>query len=143
MNATELREGELSELEEFKNREYPALDKAHYGDKLPNFIRTEHTFVVRYESEIAGYLKMGTNTGVGKIWSILVGEAFRRKRVGTTLIEAAEAKAKTLGVHKMRIEVGADWEVKPFYERMGYTVRATLPNDIGHLDCVLMDKVLE
>ncbi len=143
MDIFELKEEEKAELEAFQDKEYPEIDKVHFNNKLPDFNRREFTFIVRYQSRIAGYLRMGVDMGVGKIWSVLVGEEFRKKRVATTLFEHAEEKAKQLGVHKMRIETGSHWEVKPFFERMGYTVRAILPDDIGHIECVLMDKFLK
>ena len=143
MDVFELKENEKEELIAFQEKEYPAVDKAHFGDNLPNFNNKEFTFIVRYQSQMAGYLKMTVDMGVGRVWSILVGEEFRRKRVATTLFEFAEEKAKKLGVHKMKIETGEHWEVKPFFERLGYEVRCKLPNDIGHVDCVLMEKFLE
>jgi ribosomal protein S18 acetylase RimI-like enzyme len=143
MEVLELKEEESEELVAFQNREYPEIDKVHFGDNLPDFNRKEFVFIVRFQNQIAGYLKMSIDMGVGRIWSILVGGEFRRKRVATTLCEYAEDKAKKIGVHKMKTETGSTWEVKPFFERMGYTVRAILPNDIGHIECVLMDKFLK
>ena len=55
---------------------------------------------------------------------------------------ATEEKTEEAGAHKISLEIDLHWSAKGFYEKLGYTVRAVLPNDVVHQDFVLMDKML-
>lgn len=142
MNIIELDKNTASALEIFKNNEYPALDREHYGDNPPNFVPKEVTLIIKEDEEIIGFITIVIKAGITYIDSLLVGAKYRHKGVGQQLVRSAEDKAKELGSHKIWLETGIDWPAKSFYEKLGYTVRTVLPNDIGHKDCVLMDKML-
>jgi ribosomal protein S18 acetylase RimI-like enzyme len=142
MNITELDSTENVELRAFKDAEYPAVDKAHYGENTPNWESYEFTLVAKEENEIAGYIGITIKLGIAYIDSLLVGEKFRGKGIGGKLVIKAEEKAKSFGAHKIWLETGNTWGTKEFYEKLGYIVRAILPNDVGHQECISMDKML-
>lgn len=143
IHIVEHNEGEAMALDAFKQKEYPAADSEHYKGHAPSFSRSEHTLILKDGEIIAGFITIVFNTGVVYVDSLLVAADYRRKRVGWNLVEAAEKKARSLGAHKIWLETGADWPARTFYETCGYTVRAVLPNDIGHKEYVLLDKMLE
>ncbi len=131
-----------SALKAFKLIEWPEADKEHYGDNLPDFTKHAGTLIADEAGEIQGYISYSAVAGVGKIESIIVGKKFRGRGVAKRLLETVEQKMKTVGVHKVMLETGANWQAKKVYEKQGYQVRVVLPDDCGHQDFVLMDKML-
>lgn len=55
-----------------------------------------------------------------------VAEELRGQGVGQELLEKAEQYALENGFEQALLE-STSWQAKPFYEKMGYTVMATLP----------------
>jgi ribosomal protein S18 acetylase RimI-like enzyme len=142
MEIIELNQSQLSELESFKSLVWPLADKEHYGENQPKFYKKEFTLVAKQDNEIVGYVSVVADTGVAQIEPLMVKIELKGKGIGTKLLETAERKAKSLGVHKVWIETGSDWLAKGFYEKHGYQVRTTLPNHTGGHEFVLMDKML-
>lgn len=142
MNIIELNPAEKPNLQAFKDAEYPAVDKAHYGDNPPNWESHEFTLVTKEGESITGFIAISIRLGIAYINSLLVGEKFRNQGIGQKLVLAAEEKAKSLGAHKIWLETGKDWGTEKFYERLGYSIRTILPNDVGHQECLMMDKML-
>jgi predicted N-acetyltransferase YhbS len=133
---------EKAELNTFKASHYPAIDKDHYGDPLPDFTQTEITLIARDGGTIVGYLDMSVCLGVASLKSLMVGMEYQGKGFGKELVQKAEERARSFNVHKVTVETGLSWKAKPFYEKLGYTLRAVLPNDFNGEDAVLMDKML-
>lgn len=131
-----------SELKIFKGLVWPEADKEHYGDTQPNFSRDEFTLIAKENSEIVGYISLVIDTGVAQIEPLMVKTDLKGKGIGTKLLQDAEEKAKELGVHKVWLETGSDWQAKGFYEKHGYQVRTVLPNHSGGREFVLMDKMI-
>ncbi len=142
MKINELNKGDESILQALKDREYPALDKEHYGDDQPDFEEKEFILIAKEQELIAGFIKIIIRFNIAYIDSLLVGNDFRGKGYGKELVKTAELKAKENGAHKIWFETGLTWKAKSFYEKLGYTVRTILPNDVGHQEFVLMDKML-
>lgn len=142
MNITELKPEEKAGLNAFKNAEYPAVDRAHYGDNPPVWTDEVFTLVAKEESEIAGFIRINVRMGIAYMESILVGEKFRNQGIGQKLVLEAETKSKEMGAHKIWLETGANWGTEEFYKKLGYSIRTVLPNDVGHQECLLMDKML-
>jgi len=138
MNISESYNPEL--FEQFKAKVWPVADAEHYGYQQPDFQKKEFTLVAKENDEILGYVTVLIDSGVAQIEPLMVYP--RGMRIGSALIVSAEAKAKEMGVHKVWLETGSNWEAKKFYEKHGYITRTILPNHIGGHEFVLMDKTL-
>ena len=79
--------------------------------------------------------------GVGELKQLLVKKQHARRGVGSLLLLAFEARCRTGGCHKLRLETG-DYQARPFYERHGFTVTAALHDDRFHHDWFVMEKRL-
>lgn len=133
---------EKIELGVFKDSNYQTIDKDHYGETLPDFTQTDVTLIARDNGNIVGYLDLSVCLGVAAIKSLMVGVEYQGKGFGSELVRNAEERARSLNPHKVTVETGLSWKAKPFYEKLGYTVRAVLPNDFNGEDAVLLDKML-
>lgn len=142
MEITETLKQDDLELEAFKAQVWPAADKEHYGDNQPAFLKKELTLIAKEEGKIVGYISVSVDTGVAQIEPLMVGTDLKGKGIGSKLLKAAEDKARSLGVHKVWIETGLDWNAKEFYEKHGYIVRTIMTNHTGGRDFVLMDKII-
>ncbi len=142
MEITEINQEQESELKAFKGFVWPAADKEHYGDNQPNFYREEFTLIAKDGDQIVGYISVIVDTGVAQVEPLMVKTDLKGKGIGTKLLQSAEKKAKDLGVHKIWLETGSDWQAKGFYEKHGYQVRTILPNHTGGREFVLMDKMI-
>jgi ribosomal protein S18 acetylase RimI-like enzyme len=142
MNITDLDQVDSSLLHQFKAVEWQKADTEHYGNNPPNFETLEHTFVAEEDGLIVGLLELKIDQGVARLESLLVGSEQQGKGIGSGLVQAGEAWALQNGAHKITLETGQNWSAKKFYEKLGYGVRAVLPNDVAHQNFVLMDKML-
>lgn len=127
-------------LETFKSEEWPDADQEHYGNQEINFSKNFYTLVAKDEDKIFAYISFFIELGVAQIDSLIVGKRSRRGGLATKLMQEAESQAKLLGAHKLRLETGVNWKAKYLYEKLGYNVRAVLPNYYANQDFVLMDK---
>lgn len=127
-------------LKPFEDEQWPLADEEHYGHDLPAFRKDIRTIVASEDGRIIGFAEIFVDTGVAHLENIIVHAKERGRNVGSALLAKAEETAKTLGVHRMKTETGADWGARTFYEKHGYVVRAELKNYYGNRDFVLMDK---
>jgi len=78
-----------------------------------------HSFYVNDGDEIAGWLQLVTiYPKVGYINQVYVLEAFRKKKLGTALVQRAQAYAFELGLEHM-VLIPSDMAM-PLYRRLGY-----------------------
>jgi len=140
MEIIEYTESFHTKLEAFKAIVWPLADHEHHGEQMPDFEKKECTLIAKENDEIIGYVSLHIDSGVGQIEPLMVDP--KGKGVGSALIQAVEAKAKSLGVHKVWLETGSNWQAKKFYEKHEYMVRTILPNHTGGYEFVLMDKML-
>lgn len=78
-----------------------------------------HPFYVEVEGEAAGWLQLVTiHPGVGYINQLYVLEAYRKKKLGTTLVQRAHAYSIELGL-KCMVLVPSDLAIH-LYRRLGY-----------------------
>lgn len=142
MEIIELNQSQKSELESFKALVWPLADQEHYGENQPQFYKNEFTLIAKDGNEIVGYISISIDTGVAHLEPLMVRVNLKNKGIGTKLLQAAEEKAKALGVHKIWLETGSDWLAKSFYQKHGYQMRSVLPNHTGGREFILMDKIL-
>lgn len=79
--------------------------------------------------------------GVGELKRLIVKKGDDRRGVGSKLLAEFERRCVRLGCHKLRLETG-DYQARPFYERHGFQVVATLSNDRFGRDWFVMEKRL-
>lgn len=143
MNISELNEEDKAAFEQFKEIEWTKADQDHYGNYPPSFAVLTKTLLAKKEEVIVGQLEVKIDQGIAKIESLLVGSESQGQGVGGALVKAAEEWVIENGAHKITLETGLSWSAKAFYEKLGYSVRTILPNDVAHQDFVLMDKMLD
>ncbi len=142
INIEHLEESQLPLLKDFSAREWPSVDKEHYGDREVDFTKCKFALAAKEGTTMLGYITLMFDMGVLHMDSLIEAEAHRGKGIATKLAQAAEEKGKSMGAHKIWLETGKDWSAKNFYEKRGYQVRANLDNYYAHQDFVLMDKEL-
>jgi GNAT superfamily N-acetyltransferase len=79
--------------------------------------------------------------GLGELKQLLVKKESAHAGVGSRLLLEFEARCRAVGCHKMRLET-ADYQARPFYEKHGFAVAATLTNDRFGRDWFVMEKRL-
>jgi len=79
--------------------------------------------------------------GLGELKQLLVKHGQAHRGVGSLLLEEFERRCLALGCHKLRLETG-DYQARPFYERHGFTLEATLHGDRFGRDWHVMQKQL-
>lgn len=79
--------------------------------------------------------------GVGELKQLLVTKDQIHAGIGSKLLAEFEARCRALGCHKLRLET-ADYQARPFYERHGFVVGATLTDDRFHRSWFVMEKRL-
>ena len=119
---------------------------AYTRPELRHFLlaKTAVTIVAEMEGKIAGFLIADVHKQHGHIITIDIHPEHRRARLGTQLMEAAEARMRGLGVTEIALEVAVDNEPAiAFYKRHGFTTLKTIPRYYnGEVDAWLMGKLL-
>ncbi|MGP4131479.1 GNAT family N-acetyltransferase [Pantoea tagorei] len=84
----------------------------------------------------------GSTTGnwlrIDMLW---VSDALRGQGVGTQLIRAAEEEARRRGCHYAQVDT-ASFQARPFYEKLGYSLRFSLDNYPRHHQRHYLSKAL-
>lgn len=87
-----------------------------------------HLFtIVRSDGTPVGWLWLAERVEVNAdrhafIYEIFVFSEFRRQGYGRAAMEAAEAKARELGLDKVKLHVfGHNWAARTMYDELGYT----------------------
>jgi GNAT superfamily N-acetyltransferase len=89
----------------------------------------EEEFVYKVTDEngdlLGGCVLSADGLKTASIYDLWVEEAYRRKGMASALIREAEKKARELGCYLAMIGT-FDYQAKPFYEKHGYMVNATM-----------------
>ncbi|MGH9360125.1 MAG: GNAT family N-acetyltransferase [Terriglobia bacterium] len=108
---------------------------AYSRDELESFIRhrNSRTWVAQEGDEIAGFVVAQRISGeVLHIITIDVKEAWRRRGLGNTLMEAAEAWARAQKLRYASLETPAENRIaQVFYRRRGYQKLGRVDNYYG------------
>ena len=121
----------------FMNTEWPAYD-APLGLKWESH---DVALVGRVQGKAVGAARGMVAGGVGTLGQLLVKKDVARTGIGSRLLLEFEARCKALRCHKIRLETG-DYQARPFYERHGFSVVATLTNDRFGRTFFVMEKRL-
>jgi GNAT superfamily N-acetyltransferase len=135
-------ESDTAALEQFKSTAWAAADAEHWGENPPDFSRHHKTVMAVVDNQVLGYGTFSTDAGVALIEDVLVHPDHYGEGIGTELVQHIEAEARSLGCHKAWLLTGTDWKARFLYEKLGYTLRTTLPNHYGRRDFLHYDKML-
>jgi ribosomal-protein-alanine N-acetyltransferase len=115
--------GDLPRLSEIDQQCFPP-GISYSRDVLAAFIahRSSRTWVAEHEGSIAGFIIADREpVGIGHITTIDVLEGFRRRGVGTELMDVAEHWAHKAKLRLIYLETAEDnLKAQAFYEARGY-----------------------
>ena len=96
------------------------------------------------DKTIVGFLLTEENPPLGHVMTLDVAEPYRRKGIGSLLLQESEANMHFRGVRTMLLETATTNEAGvAFWQRHGYRIEAVLKNYYpGHLDAYEMRKRL-
>ena len=109
---------------EFINKSLEEFNDFHAGPDnhvLLNIVEYDEN-----QNVIAGILG-GTYWGWLHIDILWVDEKFRRKKIGSQLLIAAENEAKKRGCHSVHVDT-MSWQAPEFYKKHGYELISELDN---------------
>jgi len=100
-------------------------------------------WVAMEKEKIVGFCDISKE---GEFWGLYVHKDYIGKGIGTKLIKKIEAKAKELGVKRLKVK--ATITARPFYEKQGYKVIKKALHEVSYkgetvmIDIFLMEKQL-
>ncbi|MDD7740970.1 MAG: GNAT family N-acetyltransferase [Fusicatenibacter sp.] len=103
------------------------LDDSEIG--IGNFLRRnpDTCFVAAESGKIVGAILVGSDGRRGYIYHTAVHPDFRKKGIGSLLVEQAVNSLKKIGIHKAALVVfNRNENGNQFWEKMGFTVREDL-----------------
>ncbi|QMT60331.1 N-acetyltransferase [Legionella sp. PC997] len=99
-------------------------------------------YVQNDSSEICGGIKGDVFGPLCRVFTVWVHEEYRRKGLGRDLFATLETFAKENNCTMIQLDT-AEFQAKGFYEKLGYQVIATLPdNFIGYTSYILRKKLM-
>ncbi len=129
-------------LAEFQTTEWALSDNQHFGEVSRDYSRKKFLYLARQDNQITGYIVMETNMGVATIEVVIVKMSDRGHGIGKILIRHVIDEAQKKGCHVIKLETGVSWQARLVYEKIGFNIRAVLPNYYGNQEYVLMDMKL-
>lgn len=129
------------EIQEFNDREWVAADTIYYGAGT-EWIKEKYVFKAEEDGKIVGSIAGKYEEGVLYIDDVIVAKDKRGLGIGKDLIKKAEEYAKKMGGHKSYLITGKTWDVRKFYESLGYKVTGEFKNHYRHVDFVIYEKLL-
>jgi ribosomal protein S18 acetylase RimI-like enzyme len=115
--------------DEEKLPQHARVSEAQAESRMRNVEGIETIFLAFSEGEAAGFTSLRVipyldqDTPYAEVTQLHVRPAFRRRRIASQLIEAAEARAKDAGASCLHILTGTDnLDAQAFYRDAGYEV---------------------
>ncbi|MBI3404267.1 MAG: GNAT family N-acetyltransferase [Acidobacteria bacterium] len=107
-------------------------------------IPTAECLIAECDNEIAGFILTTHDSESATIITLDVAAKFRRRGVGTLLLESAEHNLKTHGVRQVEIETSTEDSVAvAFWQHHGYRTRGVLQKYYDNrIDAYAMTKQL-
>ena len=130
-------------LTEFQTTEWMLSDTEHFGEVLMDYSKKKFLYVARNAGEIVAYVVFETNLGVATIDVVTVKLSDKAQSIGRELIKYVILQARRKECHIIKLETGVSWKARLMYEKLGFKIRAVLPNYYGNQEYVLMDYKLE
>ena len=133
----QISDASRQEASEFTEREWPH----HPTPPGVHWERFDVALVARRDVVVGAAIGVVIG-GLGELQQLLVRRGDERTGVGSLLLREFEQRCRARNCHKLRLET-ADYQARPFYERHGFRVAATLANDrFGHT-WFIMEKALD
>ena len=129
------------EIKEFNDREWIAADLKYYG-KTSAWIKEKYFFKATENGEIVGAIIGKYEAGVLYIDDLIVAKEKRNLGIGKALVKKAEVYGKEMGGHKVYLITGKTWEVRKFYDSLGFIKTGELLNHYRHVDFVIYEKLI-
>ena len=115
--------------------------------ELKIYLRSEgsHCLLAEISGGVAGFILIEQSAEQSHIVTLDVLEAYRRQKIGSLLLEAAEREAASRGGKYMVLETATSNKAAiAFWKRHRYRQIVTIENYYGHgLDAFEMQKLLE
>lgn len=127
------------EIKEFNNREWVAADFKYYG-KSSGWIKEKYAFKAEENGKIVGAIIGKYEEGVLYIDDLIVAKEKRNLGIGKALVKKAEVYGKEMGGHKVYLITGKTWEVRKFYDSLGFIKTGELLNHYRHVDFIIYEK---
>ena len=121
--------------------EWRAFTHQHYGSGT-RWIEKHYRFKAEENGKIVGTIDGRYEPGVLHIAALMVKEDTRGKGIGTMLINKAEEFGKKRGAHRTWLSTGVGWPSGIFYEKLGFTIMAHLPDFYFHKDFVIYTRLI-
>ncbi|GME32451.1 MULTISPECIES: GNAT family N-acetyltransferase [unclassified Pantoea] len=96
-----------------------------------NTIRSIRVFIRDEQGRKLAGLTGSTTGSWLRIDMLWVSEVLRGQGAGSKLMQAAEQEARNRGCRYAQVDT-ASFQARPFYEKLGYTLRLTLANYMDH-----------
>ena len=129
--------------EEFEKKEWSKENESQFGAGV-SFASESFEIIAQDDMDnVLGTLRMEIKAGVTYISSLIVADKFRRKGIGSQLLDKAEAHSRSKGVHKVYLFSNKDNPCCKFYFRKGYEEVATLPKFYQGKDFCVVSKDIE
>ena len=103
------------QVEEIENRLYE-YDKKHITYEIPGSIKVG---IIINNELIAGADACMTAFKILYMSTVYVDEKYRHNKVGTTIMNEVERRAKLLGANMIRLDT-FNWQGRDFYRSLGY-----------------------
>lgn len=78
------------------------------------------------DGDVVGFVFAFTSRGIGWITLLCVKQEFRRRKIGTRLLQAALAYLSTQGVRVVKLDVEPESPAAGLYKKFGFDVERTL-----------------
>lgn len=129
-------------LQELQTTEWTLSDTEHFGELLHDYSKKKFLYIARHNGEMVAYIVFETNMGVATIDVVTVKLSDKGQTIGRELIKYVIEQARRKECHVIKLETGVSWKARLIYEKLGFKIRAVLPNYYGNQEYVLMDMKL-
>ena len=129
------------EIKEFNDKEWIDADIKYYKTAT-GWIKEEYVFKAEENRKIVGAIIGRYEEGVLYIDDLIVAKDQRNLGIGKDLVKKAEEFGKIMGGHKVYLITGKIWNVRKFYESLGFIKTGDLLNHYRHVDFVIYEKLI-
>jgi len=129
------------EVKEFRDKEWVDADIKYYG-KSTGWIDEDYVFKAEEDGKTVGIIAGKYQEGVLYIDDLIVAKNKRNLGVGKDLIKKSEEFGKEMGGHKAYLITGKTWEVRKFYESLGFVKTGEFKNHYRHVDFAIYEKLI-